>query len=113
MRNTVTRSYDLHTAGAHEFVLVFVLVLKSMSILPPAIVLYHDISGNLQSKPILVLIIVIRDFLLEKKPLHPQHPTLYRDDGEPAPSLSGLGHTACRPTSCPASEKTKRPSSRV
>lgn len=86
---------------------VLVLVLKSMSILPPAIVLYHDISGNLQSEPILVLIIVIRDSPLEKKTLHPQHPTLYRDDGEPAPSLSGLGHTACRPTPCPASEKTK------
>lgn len=74
MRNTVTRSYDIHTAGAHEFVFVFVLVLKSMSILPPAIVLYHDISGNLQSEPILVLIIVIRDFPLEKKTPAPAAP---------------------------------------
>lgn len=45
---------------------VLVLVLKSMSILPPAIVLYHDISGNLQSEPILVF--DHRDSPLEKKP---------------------------------------------
>lgn len=51
---------------------VLVLVLKSMSILPPAIVLYHDTSGNLQSEPILVF--DHRDFLLEKKSPAPAAP---------------------------------------